>query len=153
MADGHEIVVVTLEVNAPWNEAEIKWIAHLRGCGADLVNATSGGDGALGVKWTDERRRNLSNAMKGKEKSAAHREALAKARKGVPLPKGVAEKVSLALKGRTPKNLLDIQAGNKGMVRPQELRDRISASLKGRQVTSRDQLLKNLGYEDGMANR
>lgn len=37
------------------NEAEIRWIAHLRERGCDLTNATEGGDGAHGTKLTPER--------------------------------------------------------------------------------------------------
>ncbi len=130
IASGHEVVADVLVDDAVWNETEISVIAKMLANGAKLVNATSGGDGALGVAWTDERRKNLSLAMTGKKKSPEHVEKMAATKRGVSLSDETKQKISAALKGKTPKNLADVQRGNKGLPRPQELRDRIRATLK-----------------------
>ena len=130
ISSGHSIVVEVLVSDAKWNETEISVIAEMRASGANLVNATSGGDGALGVAWTDERRKNLSLAMTGKKKSPEHIANVSAAKRGMRLSDETKKKISAALKGRAPKNLADVQRGNKGLPRPQELRDRIRATLK-----------------------
>jgi hypothetical protein len=52
--------------------------------------------------------------------------------------------VAASLKGRTPKNLIAVQAANRGMKLSAEVRGRISASLKGRCVTDIDVLRQNI---------
>lgn len=141
---GYSVEIIVLRENATWNVSEIEVIAQLRADGSDLVNATCGGEGALGVHWTEDRRKKMSETMTGKKKSAEHVSNLSKAMRGRTIPPSVAEKISASLKGRVPKNLGQIQAGNKGITRPTELRKRISNSLKGRQVTSTEKLMANL---------
>jgi len=46
--------------------AEIFWIAELKRYGIELYNLTEGGDGAVGFRFTDEEKRALSEARKGK---------------------------------------------------------------------------------------
>ncbi|HYX42899.1 MAG TPA: hypothetical protein VE821_14430 [Pyrinomonadaceae bacterium] len=51
-----------------WQEREQWWIAHLKGKGARLTNATRGGEGMttkLGVPCSERRRRAISAALKG----------------------------------------------------------------------------------------
>ena len=144
IADGHEVCITLLEPHAPWNTSEIAWIAKLRGQGCDLVNATAGGEGALGVAWSEDRKRQMSEKIAGRKKSPEHCAALSRARTGKPLGDGVAEKVAASLKGRTPKNLIAVQAANRGMKLSAEVRGRISASLKGRCVTDIDVLRQNI---------
>jgi hypothetical protein len=78
-----------------WKEAEMFWIAYFTFIGAKLTNATAGGDGIThpkqsvreamsrltrlrntGVKFTDERKRKIGEAHKGKTLSAEHRAIL-----------------------------------------------------------------------------
>lgn len=142
--DGFDVDIIPLQFDAAWGEDEKWWIAQYRANGFRLTNATDGGDGALGVVWGNERRQQLSQIMKGKPKSAAHRAALSEARKGVPLAPGVAEKVSAALKGKVPKNLTALHQRQKGRPLSAERRAVISTALKGRRVTDVDILRANL---------
>lgn len=142
--DGFNVVMEVLEENAVWNETERQWIAACRANGFKLVNCTDGGEGCLGLIWSDEQRQRQSQVMKGVPKSAQHRAAMSKARKGVPLAPGVSEKVSAALKGRRPSNLADLHKRRKGRPVPAAQRIAIAASLKGRRVTNIEALLANL---------
>lgn len=61
-----------------WPEVEMKWIAIYRSLGARLVNATDGGDGTSGHKWSAEERaaigertRNIHRGMKRTPESRA----------------------------------------------------------------------------------
>lgn len=47
IADGGSIRWVVLQAEATWNKDEIRWIRRLRRSGAELVNATRGGEGML----------------------------------------------------------------------------------------------------------
>lgn len=63
--------------------SEIVMIADYRLRGIPLVNLTIGGEGASGQVFTEERKRKISEALKGKE-----------------VPQSVREKISQSLKGR-----------------------------------------------------
>ena len=63
-----------------WAECETKWIAHHRGAGANLVNSTDGGEGVVGLKFSQESRLKMSLAKKGKPLSPERRLLLDKAR-------------------------------------------------------------------------
>jgi hypothetical protein len=45
--------------------AEMRWIAAMRAAGAKLTNATDGGDGTAGYRFTEEGRRKLSESHRG----------------------------------------------------------------------------------------
>lgn len=51
---------------AALNDAEVRWIAKLRGEGYDLLNRTDGGGGTLGLPSTPEQRLAMSQRMKGR---------------------------------------------------------------------------------------
>lgn len=50
--------------DADWCTAEKKWIQHFRAIGADLINGTDGGEGALGAKRTVETKIKASQRAK-----------------------------------------------------------------------------------------
>ncbi len=50
-----EVEVIESGEGPAWAEAEIRWIAFYRGCGADLVNSTDGGEGVIGWGTPSER--------------------------------------------------------------------------------------------------
>lgn len=139
-----KILCFIIESDAVYSETEKRWIAWYRKHGAALVNLTDGGEGICGLKRSNEFRTHMSNVMRGKRKSPEHIEKIASCLRGRRLSEEHKRKVSDSLKGKMPKNLKEIQAGNKGIVRPEELRKRIANSLVGRQVTSREKLLANL---------
>lgn len=60
-------------------EAEQKWIKYYREQGANLVNGTDGGEGAVGVVWSDDRRQCMSDLMRTRaaQMTDAEREILA----------------------------------------------------------------------------
>lgn len=57
LARGVQPVVEVVERGTPgadWRERERWWIAHLRSIGAELTNATDGGEGVSGLTWRPE---------------------------------------------------------------------------------------------------
>lgn len=52
--------------NEEWQQCEIAWIAHYRGLGYDLVNATDGGEGTRGCIPSKETRRKQSESGKNR---------------------------------------------------------------------------------------
>jgi hypothetical protein len=65
-----EIEVIECGLGDGWAQAEMKWIAFYREKGAKLTNATDGGEGVLGYSPTPETRRLISEAGKGRKRSA-----------------------------------------------------------------------------------
>lgn len=55
-----------------WAACEIKWIAHYRGEGCKLVNATEGGEGTIGWSPNREQRERISKWMKGRDLGKKH---------------------------------------------------------------------------------
>lgn len=145
LSRGFKIEAVVLQENAVWNESEIKWIAWFIDGGSSLVNSTSGGEGTFGRKWTQEQKDHMSMKMSGKKKSPEHIAKLVASHLGKKPTDAARENQSLAKRGRSPSNLLAMQKGNIGLVRTEEHKAKISKAMKGRMVTSREQLLKNLG--------
>lgn len=73
------VVVVLDEIElAEANAAERRWIAFMRELGCDLTNLTPGGDGqSPGFKMSEEAKRKLSFAGKGRPHSAEHKARIA----------------------------------------------------------------------------
>ena len=143
LSNGFNVTIFVIENHVVSGDAEIRWIAWYRRHGVKLVNGTNGGDGGrLGPK-TPEECKKISNALKGKKKSKEHVAAMRLVIKK-PVTKEARLKMSLAKKGKMPKNLKEIQKNNRGLIRSPEVRKRISEKLKGRQVTSTKKLLINL---------
>jgi len=104
----------TIEIISYYNsiveakQAEIFWIAEMRNyLGKNNVyNQTSGGDGSLGLKPSDETRQKMSKSLignsrtKGKPKSPETRAKMSAAAKGKPKSKEAAAKSAAARKGR-----------------------------------------------------
>jgi hypothetical protein len=82
IADKVKPVQVILEQGTGhgWQEAERKWIAYFREQGHDLTNATSGGEGAPGFRFTDEQKAGLRerNRRVAEERAAGIRPPLPK---------------------------------------------------------------------------
>ena len=62
-----EVVVLEETSSAEWQEDEMFWIAYLKGLGADLTNATAGGDGLH--EPSPETREKIGAAGRGKRKT------------------------------------------------------------------------------------
>lgn len=111
-------------------EAERRWIAHYRAEGAILTNATDGGDGAPGCKWSEEQRAKII----GRKLSDETKQKLSKYRKGTPISDEQRQRL-IAL--HTGKPLSDehkqkIRERHTGRVLPREGIEKMRASLTGR---------------------
>jgi hypothetical protein len=63
-----EMRVIEETTEAAWQECERRWISYFRQIGARLTNTTEGGEGGAtckGRKWTEERRKHISEMFKG----------------------------------------------------------------------------------------
>lgn len=78
------------------NEAEIRYIAELK----PQYNMTAGGEGVSGFVMSEESRKKLSEAMKGKPKSEEHRRKLSDAGKGKKHLEETKRKISETTKGK-----------------------------------------------------
>lgn len=109
-------------------------------------NSTLGGDGAFGVKWTEERRKEHSALMltnhpfKGKKFSEETRKRIGNAKKGQTLSEEAKKKISKAHKGKrlseeTKMKIGQAQIGDKhhawGKHHTKEHRNKISKALTG----------------------
>lgn len=63
------VIVDSFQTDEQALEAERRWIPHYRASGADLTNATEGGEGMAGYTPTDETRKRLGDARRGKPQS------------------------------------------------------------------------------------
>jgi group I intron endonuclease len=101
----------------------------------DLYNAArrAGSGPRDGFKHTEESRRRMSDAQKGKPKSAAMRAKLSAAKKGKPCPAQ-----SAALRGRklSPAHCESIRIGHLGKKHTDEHKAYMSALLKGRDTSA-----------------
>lgn len=100
------------------HEAEIFWIDHLRSRGFSLLNIAPGGEGRRGPV-SDEGKRNMSIAGKGRVFTEAHRAAMSAAGKGRKHPP------------RTPEWRAAHSAKMMGHACSEETRAKMSAAQKG----------------------
>lgn len=143
--DGYDVIIIALQFDAVWAEDERWWIAQYRAHGYNLTNATDGGEGMLGVVWSDESRQKLSQKLKGKKKSPEHRAALSEANKNrPPVTDETRRRLSAAKKGKRPKNLDELIRQRRGRPCPPEMRTHLSKILKGRLCCSIEQARANL---------
>lgn len=84
IADGGSIEMLLLgsvEVHE-WQSAERFAIAALRLLGYSLTNTADGGQGSSGFKMSEDAKKRISSARKGKPKSPQHRAAISASQKG-----------------------------------------------------------------------
>lgn len=121
---------------------EIQLIEFFRKQGFDLTNLSAGGDGAVGVKKSEETRKLLSLAHKGRRPSDACIAAAVKAKLGKKFSEEIRAKQRLAWKTR-PKMSLESVARSaekrRGMKRSLETRQQMSISAKARKQRERVQ--------------
>lgn len=67
--------VVILEKASNWSDSEQFWIAYLKSLGANLTNATIGGEGVSGYEYTDSVRKKMSDVRKEYFKIPGKKEA------------------------------------------------------------------------------
>lgn len=81
VASGAKVKWVVLQQTAIWNKDEILWIRKLRRRGADLVNATRGGEGMLDAP--QELRDRIAERLRALWADPAYRQRMQEAHKGV----------------------------------------------------------------------
>lgn len=75
LSSGLEPEIFEIEVVIDnWQEAEQFWISYYRFIGADLLNATDGGDGLVSYRHKDETRKKQSESAKARYQRAGERE-------------------------------------------------------------------------------
>lgn len=117
-------------------ECERKWIKHFRELGCNLLNYTDGGERSYTI--TEEYRRNLSSARKGKglgPMSQAHKDSISAGNRGKKKPDGFGKRFSALNKSRIGTPLSDehkrrVSDGVKKAMTP-EVRKKISDKLIG----------------------
>ncbi len=115
---------------------EKRMIENLLFEGHPLTNLTAGGEGMSGYQYTDEHRRKLSEAGKGRTRTDAEIEKWRKSRAGWSPSDDTRQKISESLTGRkrgkTPQSVRDkIAKANTGKFHSDETRAKISASKSG----------------------
>jgi len=142
------------------NDAECWWIAFGRACGWDLTNHTDGGEGTIGLKFTDMHRARLREARKRTVFTPERRAKVADAMKRRGIPPLMKERASDSNRRRvwTPEMRARLSRSKKGqglgsprsreavektrqkligrIVEP-ETRAKLSAALKGRHLPGR----------------
>lgn len=88
-----------LNVDVTWGEAcdiEKSLIAkYKRKCdGGSLCNLTTGGDGVVGIVWTDEHRKKISEGNKGKKRTEQQRNNISHGRTGIVFSEEHRKKIS-----------------------------------------------------------
>lgn len=95
---------------------------------------------AKGLKATPETCKKISDGLKGKPKSAAHRAALSIAKTGIPLSEAAKEKLSVAFTGRVlsevhKQRIGDAHRGRPGKKQPASQRAAQSAFMMGNTIS------------------
>ena len=103
-----------------WAEAEQRWIKHFRDNGMKLTNLTDGGEGVVGLLFSQESRAKMRAAKVGRKLTQEHVAKVAAAHRG---------------KKRSPETCAAIATGRRGIKVSAEGRARISASQIGRKHT------------------
>jgi transposase len=136
LRDGHDLKIITVEQDATLHEAEIRWIAHYRGLGADLVNLTNGGDGGIGVPKTEEHKARISAAHTGSKKPwTSIRNSAGKGKPGHPSTPETNRKISIAMTGKPKRGLAE---RNKQRVWTADMRAKSAASRTDQKLSDDD---------------
>lgn len=132
---GDDIQMRTMEIVHPegdWAARERHWIAMLRCAFPDVQNIAAGGEGAPGWIPSEDARRRIGAAQRGKIMSEETRAKLRTARARQIITDETREKISQRFKGQTRP---EISASMLGRQVSKETREKIRASLTGRKHT------------------
>jgi hypothetical protein len=121
---------------------ERKAIAFYRALGCRLTNATSGGDGNPGVVLSAETRAKISAAKKGVPRPAEMVERVAEKLRGRPLAAEHRAKIGAWHRGKvnSSETREKMAAAKRGIPRPPEVVARIAAKLKGQKFSEERRL-------------
>lgn len=141
--------------NEELNDAEIFHIAYYRSIGMKLLNITDGGDGqSLGYKPSEETRKKVSVACKGKLHSKEARMQMSVSQKKrwetLVLSAETRGRMSDSHKGKkqSPELVEKRAAANRGKKRSQEAKEATAAKLRGRKRTP-EQIEKTIAPQRG----
>lgn len=88
-----------------WDELknlEIDAIRFYKSLCPNGYNMTAGGDGSLGVVPSDEKKKKISEALKGRKLSDSHRKAVGDSQRGKVIPEDTRARMRVAHKARPP---------------------------------------------------
>lgn len=115
-----------------WQEAEQRWIAKIKTEGAQLTNHTIGGDGLSGYVMSEEHRRKIGIAHKGRIISQEQRTRISRSVKALFEKREYKERVIFHLRNKSPTTINKIRASNTGKIFSEEHKAKLSAALKRR---------------------
>ncbi len=128
-------VKILEECGDDWQSAEIRWIANLRAGGCDLTNTAPGGEG---IVITDETRRRMSEAKKGKTPHNKGKQATAEVKaKLSDAAKRRFDSMTLEQRREYMERANSVSPHEKGYRHTPEARRKISQSLKGNRRTAK----------------
>lgn len=112
--------------------AERAWIQEYRSQGANLVNATDGGEGTPGKIVSDETKAKIGRANRESPRAAAHRAALAEKRRGMRFPPEVRARMGESRRGkkRSNEHRANLSAALKGHKHSEETLAKLSEAAK-----------------------
>lgn len=138
-----------------WAEAERTWIAFFLAEGADLTNATKGGEGVVGLVFSDESRAKMADAkrgrklpreqvqrladtLRGRPRPAEVRAAISAAKKGHAVSEETRAKLSIAMRGKrhSAEARANMSAGHKRESRSEETKQKIRLAHLGKTLTA-----------------
>ncbi len=120
-----------------WGEAERRWIKHFISNGADLCNATAGGEGIVGYRFSEETRRVMSQKKRGCKLTPEHIARVTAANRGQKRSPETIEKIKRNRKPYhpTPEMREHLKAVCSGWHHTEEARAKIAAAGRGREVS------------------
>jgi hypothetical protein len=124
------LIIIESGYGDGWDSAERKWIAHYKSrVGTKLTNLTEGGGGVVGHHWTlsEETKRKISVASKGRKQTPEAIQRMADSKKGKPrLPEHI-ESAAAPRRGkrRTPEAIANSALGHVGLTHTDEAKKKI----------------------------
>jgi group I intron endonuclease len=101
-----EILEDSISTKDILNLREIYWIKKFNSIDSNIgYNLTKGGNGSLGIKVSEEKRKKISESLKGKPKSKLHKQRLSESQRGKILSESHRQALSESHKGNIPWNV------------------------------------------------
>lgn len=138
LVDAGRVPVITVIESGSgpcWGPVEMKWIAWYREQGADLTNATNGGEGAPGHVVSAEAREKMAASRRGKPLSPEHKAKLRAANVGKKMSPEAIAKTAAFWTGRkhspeTKAKIAAAKTGRAGWIPTQEIIAKRAVSIQ-----------------------
>ena len=98
-----ELLILDIVDENNWIFWELYWISQCKTWGFKLTNTTIGGEGASGMKFSEERRQQISNSLLGRTVSQETRDKISIGNKGKKKSEKHIENMKISHKGKAPK--------------------------------------------------